>query len=1235
MRLLTHERGSEVRSRGSACQFSCEQSERDLEDVGQSSGSIPRLLMKDPLEWTGTEVACWLQWLGLEHVSKSFRHFDGAGLIELASANGIRGDGTTDPAWRKLTIAQRETLQQAIVPLLQYNSGSASPPPSRGVDIADLAGIDTFSSRRLTYYVEDSTSRESSSSRMRSSFSRNEQSDGAPSAEAVGPNICRAIAQEGGASSSSGSRRLVLKVIEGPLSGASFDLDSSKEVTGGRHSANNDIVLAESFISRRHFAIWSCDRSKAVSPSKRKRNLESTRGYHQDPFIVPGTTSPPSKRHLQNMETTAEVDSGRSSRAGSQTLEPLPQCQWLVRDLGSTTGTFLMVRDQVVLADGMIVQVGATELRVAIVETRTLEEIFGPLGSGGKQTSCSSQEEEEELMFQTAIGAIPRGSRHASSSPSKAKGEKGRCKHSGDTTLLLSIAAPGCEVDDQSADRRVAADIAGSYRLADDDAAIELPTVSKGKTVRVVPRRTVYLTGSPTPPSAAGATTSSSTRGSGGGKVHDRGKSIGADSSGLGASDDQRGVVSIGRDAANALSIQDLQLSSFHAAIERDCVCSSPSRRCGSAVSSPEKSGKCRNRSQFVLTDRFSTNRSWLRLSKDGEFSPPFRFRVGDVLKVGSSLLMPFEPSQLLEESGITKATDAEDVILSEQLGSLGRPQVADGERAGDRGRGRSCAAGSSASSSFFEPHQDQAEARQDERRRSSNRGVLEDLVAENERWIETVAARGFPGTSTASGGGLSSSSSSTREDVPASSSTRTNGGSDVREQVTSGNNFLDVIAPRDGDLYSTCVDEFQSLSAAGSIEQGSGRGTISSANEQDPPSSGSNSIAQTAQTGFLSVGRGPSASATSPGAPSVVDASAARVPSSGTSLVDVESSTTRIGLGDEHHAASVPTEPPDPSSMRSLNERMTDAIMNVFDPGITSEQFLLETETREQQRLWNEARARHRRGRQQERAEREAAALAAQNIRTGSSQTVESGSEGSRGTCSGSVVALPAEGTVCPSSMRENSSDTSAITSTSARPPLLPSQHYAVEGATGSRAADSTDTNAAGSSTQPPLALGTHVRNYSIAFGTGLYNSSTTTGAGSQRSTFGVILDTAAATAPRTPESTRGISISLSVNGDRAPRQPGPRPAGGRQDAQSQQRTSSDYGTGTVEVSNLDGAPGYQKLQQREDENLCKICFDAELNTCLYPCGHVVCCQRCSTQITECPVCRNSIGEVIKLYRV
>jgi len=45
-----------------------------------------------------------------------------------------------------------------------------------------------------------------------------------------------------------------------------------------------------------------------------------------------------------------------------------------------------------------------------------------------------------------------------------------------------------------------------------------------------------------------------------------------------------------------------------------------------------------------------------------------------------------------------------------------------------------------------------------------------------------------------------------------------------------------------------------------------------------------------------------------------------------------------------------------------------------------------------------------------------------------------------------------------------------------------------------------------------------------------------------------------------------------------------------------------------------------------------CKVCMDAEVNTVLLPCGHLVCCASCADCAVSCPVCSNHISEKVKI---
>eukprot|EP00929_Paragymnodinium_shiwhaense_P018243 TRINITY_DN12847_c0_g2_i1.p1 TRINITY_DN12847_c0_g2~~TRINITY_DN12847_c0_g2_i1.p1 ORF type:complete len:547 (-),score=94.39 TRINITY_DN12847_c0_g2_i1:104-1744(-) len=53
-----------------------------------------------------------------------------------------------------------------------------------------------------------------------------------------------------------------------------------------------------------------------------------------------------------------------------------------------------------------------------------------------------------------------------------------------------------------------------------------------------------------------------------------------------------------------------------------------------------------------------------------------------------------------------------------------------------------------------------------------------------------------------------------------------------------------------------------------------------------------------------------------------------------------------------------------------------------------------------------------------------------------------------------------------------------------------------------------------------------------------------------------------------------------------------------------------------------------------RRDEDLCKICYDNDIDVVLYPCGHFILCRWCAFKVSDCPVCRQIITHVIRTYK-
>merc|ERR1712048_327654 len=99
----------------------------------------------------------------------------------------------------------------------------------------------------------------------------------------------------------------------------------------------------------------------------------------------------------------------------------------------------------------------------------------------------------------------------------------------------------------------------------------------------------------------------------------------------------------IGREPSNTLCIRDPQISAFHCEIRRD------------------------QEGTFILDDRYSTNRTWLRLAPDGQPSRRFVLRIGDLFKVGSSLFHVIEPAS---------AAAAPETTLEEALPAGTNPSV-------------------------------------------------------------------------------------------------------------------------------------------------------------------------------------------------------------------------------------------------------------------------------------------------------------------------------------------------------------------------------------------------------------------------------------------------------------------------------------------------------------------------------------------------------------------------------
>lgn len=116
----------------------------------------------------------------------------------------------------------------------------------------------------------------------------------------------------------------MLKAVEGQLLNNVYIIGDNGAALG-RHSASNDMVISESFVSRRH-----CEIKYVESNSSSERSPPSSDG------------------DLTNFS---------------------------LRDIGSTTGTFIMVRQEVALSNNMMFQMGLSEFKVILTSKPTMIEL--------------------------------------------------------------------------------------------------------------------------------------------------------------------------------------------------------------------------------------------------------------------------------------------------------------------------------------------------------------------------------------------------------------------------------------------------------------------------------------------------------------------------------------------------------------------------------------------------------------------------------------------------------------------------------------------------------------------------------------------------------------------------------------------------------------------------------------------------------------------------------------------
>ena len=56
---------------------------------------------------------------------------------------------------------------------------------------------------------------------------------------------------------------------------------------------------------------------------------------------------------------------------------------------------------------------------------------------------------------------------------------------------------------------------------------------------------------------------------------------------------------------------------------------------------------------------------------------------------------------------------------------------------------------------------------------------------------------------------------------------------------------------------------------------------------------------------------------------------------------------------------------------------------------------------------------------------------------------------------------------------------------------------------------------------------------------------------------------------------------------------------------------------------------------KEEEDRTKCKLCMDADIDSVILDCGHLVSCNQCGKKLNECPICRQKVAEVLQVVPV
>lgn len=57
------------------------------------------------------------------------------------------------------------------------------------------------------------------------------------------------------------------------------------------------------------------------------------------------------------------------------------------------------------------------------------------------------------------------------------------------------------------------------------------------------------------------------------------------------------------------------------------------------------------------------------------------------------------------------------------------------------------------------------------------------------------------------------------------------------------------------------------------------------------------------------------------------------------------------------------------------------------------------------------------------------------------------------------------------------------------------------------------------------------------------------------------------------------------------------------------------------------------RKKSKANDSRLCRICYENEYTTIFLPCSHIMACAKCASTQDKCPICREKIESISRIY--